>query len=183
MPNLRQQSGPLGRVHAVLGEDVAALPISDAIAKLCGALLGVPVEERQVDPMLSAKMAHGVVDAGANNPERGLLVAQLVKRRPPLPTSNSSKSSIGMPSRRNPWSAATSSDSVELCEAADCLVDTACKGNQVFGPTMTSSTPVVLFLVSLQDAKSASVYSRSWHLSARSPTYPIWYTESLVECT
>ena len=89
-------------------------------------------------------------------------------------------SSMGMPSRRKPWSAATSSDSVELWLEAVCFVLTPCSGNQVFGPHITKNTPDVDFLVSLQDARSASVYRRSTQSSRASPMKPCWKTSSFV---
>ena len=69
VPDLRKQSGPFGRVDAVLGEDVSTLPVSDAVAKLRRPRGGVPVEKGEVNAMLSAKVAHGIVHSGFDYPE------------------------------------------------------------------------------------------------------------------
>ena len=72
MPDLREQSAPFARVGAVLGEDVTALPVRDAVHELHETALAVLVQEAQVYAVLPVEVPHRAVDASPDDGTGGL---------------------------------------------------------------------------------------------------------------
>ena len=69
----------------MLREDVRGLAVGHHVEEVIEFLLVVAVQERQVDAMLTLKMSHGVVLAGAYNLARGLIIATELHGERPLP--------------------------------------------------------------------------------------------------